>query len=137
MGRKPLAIRDRPSLAQFARYLPHVQALGFQERELAAIPVHPEPSDDDEFVTLGELPPGALPLDSGRFPFVGTRQIYAFHRDVPEPLWRRLVAGLAPARPSGSGGTGMFGTPDEQVVDEENPESSWRTLDAGQGPVGS
>jgi hypothetical protein len=122
---------------EFARFLPWIGKLGLSESDLVAIPVHAEPSSDDEFVTLGELPPGAPPLDEGRFPFVGSRQLYAFHAEVPEPLWRRLVSGLAPGRASGTGGTGMFGTDEERVVDEENPQLAWERLDAGHAPYGS
>jgi hypothetical protein len=127
----------RPTLAQFARYVPRVQALGLGDDELAAVPVHAEPSPDDEFVSLGELPPGAPLVEPDPFPFIGTRQLYAYHRDVPENIWWRLAEGLAPKRPSGTGGTGMFGNADEQVVDQDNPKASWHTLDAGQDRVGS
>jgi hypothetical protein len=124
----------RPTLADFVGYLPRVEALHLTADELRAIPVHPEPSSDDEIIALGELPPGAPPVGPTRFPFVGTRPLYAFHSEVPPALWQRLVAGLTPHRPSGTGGTGMFGTPEEKAVDEENPAQSWHTLDAGRSP---
>ncbi len=125
------------TLADYVDYLPRVKALRLSREELQKIPVHPEPSSDDEFVTLGELPPGAPAVGQTRFPFVGTRPLYAYRREVPAALWRRLVAELTPHRPSGTGGTGMFGTPDEKVVDEENPALSWHTLDAGRDPFGT
>ena len=123
-----------PTLAEYVRYLPRVQALGLAADELRAIPVHPEPASNDEIITLGELPPGAPPVGPERFPFVGTRPLYAFHSEVPPALWQRLVDGLSPHRPSGTGGTGMFGNDEEIAVDEDNPKRSWHTLDAGRGP---
>lgn len=123
---------ERPSLAEFARYLPRLGQLGLTESELRSIPVHAEPPPHDEFLSLGELPPGAPPLESSQFPFVGTRQIYVYHPEVSSPLWQRLAISLQVPRPSGSGGTGMFGNDDEQAVDEENPAQSWRTLNAGE-----
>ena len=122
----------RASLADYVRYLPRVRALGLGEDELRSIPVHDRPPSDDVFLSLGELPPGAPPLEPARFRFVGTRQIYVYRSDLPASLWQRLVVGLAPRRSSGAGGTGMFGNAEEQVVDEENPVQSWRVLDAGE-----
>src|SRR5262245_8490082 len=109
-GENAVKTTGRSTLADFVRYLPRIGELGLSESDLAAIPVHAEPSSDDAFVTLGELPLGAPALVEDSFPVVGTRQIYAYQADVPEPLWRRLVRGLAPNRSSGTGGTGMFGT---------------------------
>jgi hypothetical protein len=123
-----------PTLAEYVRYLPRVQALGLTADELRAIPVHPEPTSNEEIVSLGELPPGAPSVGLERFPFVGTRPLYAFHSEVPPSLWQRLVDGLGPHHASGTGGTGMFGNEAEKVVDEENPERSWHTLDAGRQP---
>lgn len=126
----------KPTLAEYVDYLPNVKALNFSTNELRKIPVHPEPASDDEFITLGELPPGAPPVGPTRFPYIGSRPLYAYRSEVPAPLWQRLVIGLAPHQPSGTGGTGMFGTPVEKVVEEENPEVSWHELDAGQEPPG-
>ncbi len=123
-----------PTLAEFVGYLPQIQALDLSGAELRAIRVHPEPASDDEFISLGELPPGAPPVGPMRFPPVGTRQLYVYHSEAPESLWQRFVVGLTPHRPSGTGGTGMFGTPEERVVDEENPRQGWRRLDAGRRP---
>ncbi len=120
------------SLADYVRYLPRVRALALTEDELRAIPVHDRPPSDDVFLSIGTLPPGAPPLEPGRFRFVGTRQIYVYRSDVAAPLWQRLVAGLGPRSASGAGGTGMFGNAEERVVDEENPVQSWRVLDAGE-----
>jgi hypothetical protein len=128
---------DRSTLAEFARFLPRIGELGLSQSDLAAIPVHAEPSSDDAFVTLGELPPGAPSLLEDRFPVVGTRQLYAFQAEVPKTLWQRLVRGLAPNQSSGTGGTGMFGTDDERFVEEENPQLAWERLDAGHAPYGS
>jgi len=122
----------RPSLAEFVRYLPQVQGLDLTEPELRSVPVHAQPATNENFLSLGELPPGAPPMEPGLFPFVGTRQIYAFHSDVPPHLWQRLATGLAPHRPSGTGGTGMFGNSEEQVVDSDDVAQSWRLLNAGE-----
>jgi len=123
---------ERPSLEQFARYLPRVHQLGLGTDELRSIPVRAEPPFAEEFLFLGELPPGAPPIEPGRFAFVGTRQIYVYHSDVPPRLWQVLSAGIRVPRASGSGGTGMFGNEDESVVDEEAPAQSWRVLNAGE-----
>lgn len=122
----------RPALAEFVRYLPQVRELNLTDDDLKAIPVHAEPPSDQEFLSLGELPPGAPSIEEGPFPFVGTRQIYAYCSDVPHHLWQRLVTGVGPHRASGSGGTGMFGNEEEQVVDHDNPAQSWRVLNAGE-----
>ncbi len=122
----------RATLAEYVRYLPRVRDLKLTDRELRSIPVHDRPPSNQIFVSLGELPPGAPPLEANGFRFVGTRQIYAYQSDVPPLLWQRLLLGLGPRRPSGSGGTGMFGNVDESVVDDENPVQSWRVLDAGE-----
>ena len=122
----------RPSLAEFVRYLPQVRDLNLTEAELRSIPVHPVPPSDDEFLSLGELPPSAPPLDPSRFPIIGTRQIYVYRSDVPPDLWNRLTLGIGPHRASGARGTSMFGNPEEKVVDEENPAQSWRVLDTGE-----
>lgn len=127
-----MADREGPTLAQFVRFLPRVQRLGLSEAELRAIPVHGEPPSRDAFLSLGELPPGAPRIEVGPLAFVGTRQIYVYCSEVAGPTWRRLASGLAPHRASGTGGTGMFGNPEEKAVDEENPASSWRILDAGE-----
>jgi hypothetical protein len=129
-----VANETRPTLAEYVGYLPRVQALGLTPDELRAIPVHPEPTSNEEIVSLGELPPGAPPVGPERFPFVGTRPLYAYHSEVPPARWRRLVDGLSPRQPSGTGGTGMFGNEAEKVVDEENPKRSWHSVDAGRGP---
>jgi hypothetical protein len=126
----------RPTLAEFIGYLPRVKALNLSADELRAVPVHPEPSTNDDFVTLGELPPGAPPVGPTLFPFVGTRPLYAYRPEVPADLWQRLIVGLSPHQASGTGGTGMFGTPEEKVVDEEDVEASWQEIDAGQAPPG-
>ena len=123
---------ERPSLAEFARYLPRVRQLGLGEDELRAVLVHAEPPPSDTFLSLGELPPGAPPLESGTLSFVGTRQIYVYHSDVPPRLWQRLATGLHVPRPSGTGGTGMFGNADEYMVDEDDPSHSWRVVNAGE-----
>jgi hypothetical protein len=128
---------EQATLAEFAKYLPRVrEAPGLAPDDLGAIPVHAEPPSADEFVTLGELPPGAPRLPEDRFPPFGSRQLYAYHADIPPALWRRLVAALAPHQPSGTGGTGMFGTAEERVVDEENPQQAWERFDAGHEPYG-
>ena len=127
-----MAGAERPSLAEFVRYLPQVRQLGLEEEQLRAIPVHAEPPAHEDFLSLGELPPGAPPIESGRFSFVGTRQIYAYHSDVPPLLWQKLVTSLQAHRPSGTGGTGMFGNPEERVVDEDDPAHSWHVLNAGE-----
>ncbi|MGH2460392.1 MAG: hypothetical protein ACRDIY_16180 [Chloroflexota bacterium] len=123
---------EQPSLAEFARYLPRVGLICLSDQELRSIPVHAEPPPQDEFLSLGELPPGAPPLAPSQFRFVGTRQLYVYHAQVPPHLWHRLATGLQVPRPSGSGGTGMFGNADEQAVDEEDPAQSWRVLNAGE-----
>ena len=123
-----------PPLANYTRWLPQVRALGLSEAELQAVPVRPEPPSGEEFVSLGEIPPGAPPLGQQCIPPTGTRQLYAVRSEVPEQVWERLTVGLMPGRPSGSGGTGMFGNEEERVVDEENPRESWRRLDAGRDP---
>lgn len=123
-----------PPLADYVRWLPQVRALGLTEEQLRAVPVHPEPPSGEEFVSLGEIPLGAPPVGQQYFPPTGTRQLYALRSEVPDEIWERLTIGLLSGRPSGSGGTGMFGNEDERVVDEENPRESWRGLDAGTGP---
>jgi hypothetical protein len=127
---------SRPTLADFVNYLPRVKELHLSQDELAAVPVHLKPPDSDEFLELGELPPGAPRVGNGFAPTVGARQLYAYHSEVPPHIWQHLVVGLAPAQPSGTGGTGMFGIPEERVVDEEHPEQGWRELDAGARPPG-
>lgn len=122
----------RATLAEYARYLPGVRDLKLTDRELRSIPVRDRPPSNQVFLSLGELPPGAPPIDAAGFRFVGTRQIYAYQSDVPPRLWQRLVVGMGPRRPSGSGGTGMFGNVEEMVIDGENPAQSWRVLDAGE-----
>lgn len=120
------------SLAEFVRYLPQLEQLDLTEEQLRSIPVRAEPAEDQDFLSLGELPPGAPPLEPGRFGFVGTRQIYAYRSDVPPKLWQRLVTSLGHHRASGTGRKGMFGNSEEQVVDQENPAQSWRRLNAGE-----
>jgi hypothetical protein len=119
-------------LAEYVKYLPRVQELGLRPEELRAIPVHPEPADDEEFLSLGEIPPGAPAVGPRDVPAIGTRQLYAYRSEVSPALWERLGAGLKPRQPSGTGAPGMFGNPAEEVVDEENPQLSWRNLDAGE-----
>jgi hypothetical protein len=97
--------------------------------------VHPEPAEDGEFLSLGEIPPGAPAVGQRDAPVVGTRQLYAYRSEIPAVLWERLGAGLEPREPSGTGAPGMFGNADERVVDEENPRLSWRNLDAGESPA--
>jgi site-specific recombinase XerD len=126
-----------PNLATFIDYLPNVKALNLPVEDLRRVPVHPEPSSDDDFLSLGELPPGAPPVGPTRFPYIGSRPLYAYRPEVPEHLWVRLAAGLASHQPSGTGGTGMFGTPEETFIDEENPERSWQEINAGQAPPGT
>jgi hypothetical protein len=116
------------------RYLPQIQALDLTPEQIAQIRVRPEPPSDEEFISLGELPLGAPPVGERSFPFTGTRQLYVARSDAPDELWERLATGLLPHRPSGSGGTPLFGNPDERVVDEENPALSWRRLNAGERP---
>lgn len=120
-----------PPLFDFVQYLPQIQRINLSPDELCSIPVHFEPADDGEFLSLGELPPGTSPQGPDRFPSVGTRQAYAYRSDVPDDLWGRLEVGLLPHRASGTGGTGMFGTADEHVVDDDDVRKSWRQLDAG------
>lgn len=124
--------QERPILANFVRYCPRLQELDLKEDELRSIPVHAEPPSDTEFLSLGELPPGAPPLDEGRFRFVGSRQIYVYRSEIPPPLWHKLVARLGRAAPSGTGAPRLFGNPEEKVVDSEDPVQSWRVLDAGE-----
>jgi hypothetical protein len=131
---EPVGDQSPTTLARFVDYLPQIQALHLDPTELAAIRVHPAPPSAEEFLSLGELPPGAPPVGPERFPPVGTRLLYAFRSEVPAPLWNRLTTGLAPHRPSGSGGTGMFGNEAEKVVDGENAQLSWRRLNAGENP---
>lgn|GEM_PF-5324062 len=123
-----------PPLAEYVRWLPQVRALGLGDADLRAIPVHPEPPDHEDFISLGEIPSGAPPVGPETVPAVGTRHLYAVRPEVPEALWERIALGLRSNRPSGTGGTGMFGNDDEQVVDEENPKESWRRLDEGRAP---
>lgn len=121
----------RPLLSDFVQDLPQIQRMGLGPDELGAIPVHFEPSDGEEFLSLGELPPSADRSEPGQFGFVGTRQAYVFRSDLPEALWGRLENGLMPRRPSGAARESMFGTPDEHVRDDDDPRQSWRQLDAG------
>ena len=123
-----------PPLASYVRWLPQVRALGLSEEDLQAVPVHPEPPSGVEFISLGEIPPGAPPVGQQYLPPTGTRQLYALRSEVPERVWEQLTVGLLSGRPSGSGGTGMFGNSEERVVDEENPRESWRRLDEGRRP---
>lgn len=108
------------ALSEFVQYLPPVAEIGLNRDELKAIPVHAEPPSNEDFLSLGELPPGAPPIGLSVFPFIGTRQIYVCRGDVP------------PHQRSGTGKSPMFGNPEERIVDEENPRHSWRRLDAGQ-----
>lgn len=120
-----------PLLFDFVQYLPQIQQINLSPDELRSIPVHFEPAEDEEFLSLGELPAGTPPKGPDRFTSVGTRQAYAYRSDVPEDLWGRLEVGLLSHRPSGTGGSGMFGTADEHVVDDDDVRKSWRQLDAG------
>lgn len=123
---------DHVALSEFVQYLPQVAEIGLNRDELKAIPVHAEPPSNEDFLSLGELPPGAPPIGPSVFPFIGTRQIYVCRGDVPPHLWNHLAAKIGPHRRSGTGKSPMFGNPEERVVDEENPRHSWRRLDAGQ-----
>ena len=49
-----------PPLANYVRWLPQVRAIGLSEEDLQAVPVHPEPPSGEEFISLGEIPPGAV-----------------------------------------------------------------------------
>jgi hypothetical protein len=120
-----------PPLSDFVQYLPQIRRMNLGPDELRSIPVHFEPPDAEEFLSLGELPAGVPPSGPDAFGFVGTRQAYAYRSDLPDDLWGRLEVGLMPRRASGTGGTGMFGTPDETVVDDDDVRKSWRNLDAG------
>jgi len=122
----------RPSLAQFIHCLRPELKVAVSETESRDIPVHAEPASDGQFLSLGELPPGAPPIDPGRFPFVGTRQIFVYRSDTPPHLYQRLAVGLRSPRPSGTGGTGMFGNPEEHAVDADAPSHSWRQINAGE-----
>ncbi|HLH73540.1 MAG TPA: hypothetical protein VKX96_09665 [Chloroflexota bacterium] len=120
------------TLAEFVQYLPRIQGLNLSRQDLEKIRVRSEPASDQEFLSLGELPPGAPPIGRDLFPFIGSRQLFVVRSDIPSDLWYRLANALAPHKPSGSGGTGMFGNDEEVWVDEENPQLSWRQIDAGQ-----
>ncbi|HUX86099.1 MAG TPA: hypothetical protein VMW65_03775 [Chloroflexota bacterium] len=127
------------TLTEFVQYLPVVQALNLDTADLEAIRVRAEPPTDEDFLSFGDIPPGAPAIGKVVFPFVGTRQIYVARSDASRCLWNRLARALAPHSPSGSGGTGMFGNDAERFLDEENPELSWRRFRAGQqipsGPI--
>jgi len=122
----------RATLAEFVQYVPLVQELKLDTIDLEAVRVRGEPPPHEDFLSLGELLPGAPIIGHRVFPFVGTRHLYVARSDLSPRLWNRLASGLAAHRPSGAGGTSMFGNDDERWIDEENPALSWRRINAGQ-----
>ena len=122
-------------LGTFSSYLPEIQALNLSDTQRARIAVHSDPTSDQAFLFLGEIPPGAPPVGSSRFGEAGVRQLYVYENEVPEQLWSQLSLTLASKRRSGTGGTGMFGNDAERVVDEDNPRRNWKSLEVGEEPA--
>ena len=111
------------SLFDYVPYVPALDGLGLDEDELRQIPAHEEPDDASgaaaSTIGIGELPPDAPSADTSPLVPVGTRQLYAYEREVPAELWVRLRTALSPHRPSGYEKEGMFtGMPDVVIHDE-------------------
>ena len=114
------------SLFDYVAYVPGLDGLGLGEDDLRQIPAHEEPdaASGGSTMGIGELPPDAPFVDASPLVPVGTRQLYAYEREVPAELWVRLRAALSSHRPSGyvSGYVKediLSGTPDVVIHDED------------------
>lgn len=117
-------MRDRRELSLFdyVAYVPGLGGLGLGEDELRQIPAHEEPdaASGGSTIGIGELPPDAPFVDASPIVPVGTRQLYAYEREVPADLWVKLRAALSSHRSSGYKQEDILsGTPDVVIHDED------------------
>ncbi len=112
------------SLFEYVPYVPGLDALGLDEDELRRIPAHEEPDEgagaSASTIGIGELPPGAPSADTSPLVPVGTRQLYAYEREVPREIWIKLSAAVFQHQPSGYLKEDILsGTPDVVIHDED------------------
>ena len=84
------------SLFDYVPYVPGLGRLGLGADELRQIPAHEEPDGASgagaSSLGIGELPPNAPSADTSPLVPIGTRQLYAYEREVPAEARLRLVA---------------------------------------------
>jgi hypothetical protein len=117
--------RATRTLLDYVDYLPGLAELGLSADELRQIPAHETPDDGEtgeqaSTIGLGDLMPGAPPPEPGLLVPAGTRQLYAYEREVTADLWAKLRTATFERRPSGFEKESLLsGTPDVVVRDEE------------------
>jgi hypothetical protein len=112
------------TLFDFVRYVPGLDALGLSEGELRQVPAHEAPdgasAEGGSIIGIGQIPPNAPSADTSPLVPVGTRQLYAYEREVPTELWVKLSAALSSGLPSGYEKESILsGTPDVVIHDED------------------